>query len=102
MDAAVVTSECQSIAEIVENLVVSDDAHNSDDDGNEHEPQDSGEIPDTSFGESTADLDLLCRYVAPQNDTETNVAFQTICLVFSSKRKSGKPPSLSQSPAYRV
>lgn len=78
-DAAVMTSECQSIDEIIANSVVSDDTHNNDDDNNEYEPQDSGEILDTSFfGEAVAALDLLCRYVAPQHDAKSNMAFQTM------------------------
>ncbi|KAK8785448.1 hypothetical protein V5799_008190 [Amblyomma americanum] len=87
VDAAVVTSECQSIAEIVADSVASE-ASDCDDD-EEHEPHDSGELADPSFGEAVAALDLLRRYVAPQSDAESNAAFQAIekRVVFCSERK---------------
>ncbi|KAH6923362.1 hypothetical protein HPB50_000489 [Hyalomma asiaticum] len=57
VDAALVTSECQSTAEIVANAVASEVGDRDDDD--EHEPQDSAELADPSFGDAVAALDLL-------------------------------------------
>lgn len=45
MDAALVTSECQSITETVADLVASEAGDSGDDD----EPQESGELADSSF-----------------------------------------------------
>ncbi|KAH7975901.1 hypothetical protein HPB52_006639 [Rhipicephalus sanguineus] len=91
VDAAVVTSECQSIAEIVANSVASEDGDCDDDD--EHEPQDPGELAaelaDPSFGEAVTALDLLRRYVARESDADSNAAFQVIerRVVLASERK---------------
>ncbi|KAH7979250.1 hypothetical protein HPB49_008816 [Dermacentor silvarum] len=83
VDATIVMLECQSNVEIVANLVASDDAHACNDD-DEHKPQDSGDLTDPRFAES-----LLRRYVAPQRDADSNVAFQAIekCMVLSSEQK---------------
>uniref|UniRef100_A0A1E1X318 Putative tigger transposable element n=1 Tax=Amblyomma aureolatum TaxID=187763 RepID=A0A1E1X318_9ACAR len=85
VDAAVVTSECQSIGDIVASSVASEAADCDD----ELEPHDSEDLSDPSFGEAVAALDLLRRYVAPQSDADSNAAFQAIekRLVFSSERK---------------
>ncbi|KAH7984511.1 hypothetical protein HPB52_022149 [Rhipicephalus sanguineus] len=91
VDAAVVTSECQSIAEIVANSVASEDGDCDDDD--EHEPQDPGklaaELADPSFGEAVTALDLLRRYVTRESDADSNAAFQVIerRVVLASERK---------------
>ncbi|KAH7961811.1 hypothetical protein HPB52_012244 [Rhipicephalus sanguineus] len=78
VDAAVVTSECQSIAEIVVNSVASEAVDCVDDD--EHEPRDSGELAvelaDPRFGETVAALDLVHRHVAQQSNADSNAAFQ--------------------------
>ncbi|KAH6943681.1 hypothetical protein HPB50_025603 [Hyalomma asiaticum] len=74
VDAALVTSECQSIAEIAANSVTSE--ADDRDDANKHESHDSGELvqlADPSFEDAVVTLDLLCRYVAPQSDS--NAAF---------------------------
>lgn len=61
------------------------------DDDDEHR-QDSeelaGELPDTSFGEAVTALDLD-RYVAPESNAESNVAFQVIDkrMVLTGERK---------------
>ncbi|KAL1415595.1 hypothetical protein MTO96_006717 [Rhipicephalus appendiculatus] len=88
VDAAVVTSECQSIAQIVANSIASE-AGNCDDD-DEHEPRDSVQLPNPSFGEAVAALDLLRRYVAHESDADSNAAFQVIekHVVLFSERKS--------------
>ncbi|KAH6945256.1 hypothetical protein HPB50_007684 [Hyalomma asiaticum] len=65
VDAALVTSECQSIAEIVVNAVASEVGDRDDDD--EHEPQDSVELADPSFGDAVAALDLLRRVRGVRN-----------------------------------
>ncbi|KAL1467599.1 hypothetical protein MTO96_042048, partial [Rhipicephalus appendiculatus] len=57
VDAAVVTSECQSIAQIVANSIASEAGDWDDDD--EHKPQDSVQLPDPSFGEAVAALDFF-------------------------------------------
>nr|XP_054931849.1 tigger transposable element-derived protein 4-like isoform X1 [Dermacentor andersoni] len=84
VDAAVVMSECQSIAEIVENSVASEAADCDDDE--EHEPHDAGELRNPSFAEAVAALDLPCRYVSPHSDA---AAFEAIekRVVISSERK---------------
>ncbi|KAL1466151.1 hypothetical protein MTO96_042915 [Rhipicephalus appendiculatus] len=74
VDAALVTSECQSITEIVADSVASE----AGDSGDNEEPQESGELADPSFAEAVAALDLLRRYVAPQSDAESNGAFHVI------------------------
>ncbi|KAL1476790.1 hypothetical protein MTO96_018208 [Rhipicephalus appendiculatus] len=89
MDAALVTSECQSAAEIIANSVASE-ANDCDDD-EEHKPQNSGELAvelaNPSFGEAVAALNLLGRYVPHQSDTDSNAAFRVIekCVVLSSE-----------------
>ncbi|KAL1453534.1 hypothetical protein MTO96_043753 [Rhipicephalus appendiculatus] len=60
VDAAVMTSECQSIAQIVANSIASEAGDCDNDD--KHEPQDSVQLPDPSFGEVVAALDLLRRW----------------------------------------
>lgn len=89
VDAAVVTSECQSIAEIVENSVANEAADCDEDDEREEDSEElAGDLAATNFGEAVAALDLLRRYVAPQSDAESNAAFQIIekRLVLTSER----------------
>ncbi|KAL1445509.1 hypothetical protein MTO96_044983 [Rhipicephalus appendiculatus] len=80
VDAALVMSKCQSIAEIVANLVVSEAGDCND--GDEHESQDSRELAvefaDARFGEAIMALDLLRSYVAHRSNADSNAAHQVI------------------------
>ncbi|KAH6923982.1 hypothetical protein HPB50_010118 [Hyalomma asiaticum] len=76
MDAAIILSDCQSITEIIVNVAVSE-AVDCDDD-NEHEPQDSGELADPSFGDAAVVLDHFCRYITLQKRCRQQSAFQAI------------------------
>ncbi|KAH8019896.1 hypothetical protein HPB51_023179 [Rhipicephalus microplus] len=83
-DAAVVTSECQIIAEVVANSIATED---SDIDNHDHQPCHSEE-----FAVESADLnsvDYLRRYIAHQSDSESNAPFQIIekRVVLTSERK---------------
>ncbi|KAL1437462.1 hypothetical protein MTO96_048850 [Rhipicephalus appendiculatus] len=60
VDAALVTSECQSITEIVADSVATE----AGDSGDDEEPQESGELADPSFPEAVAALDLLRRWAS--------------------------------------
>lgn len=66
MDAAIVTLECQTIAEIVAKSITTEDSDI--DDNEEHESHNSEEFAvesaDLNFGEAFAVLDYLCRYVS--------------------------------------
>ncbi|KAH8032416.1 hypothetical protein HPB51_024608 [Rhipicephalus microplus] len=89
--AAVVTPECQTIAEIIANSIATEDGDA--DNGDKHEQHDSEELSvksaDLNFGETVAVLDYICWYVAHQSDAESNAAFQIIekCVVLTSERK---------------
>ncbi|KAH8029090.1 hypothetical protein HPB51_022654 [Rhipicephalus microplus] len=92
VDAAVMMSECQTIAEIIANTITTEDNGDINDD-EEHNPHDSEELAVESanlyIGEAVTALDYLRRYLAHQSDAGSNAAFQIIekCEVLTSEQK---------------